>query len=612
MHSPFSPLRTKPQFPLVDRDEPELYRDQFPYTGVPRILFDGHDVIPHPPHQIWITDTTFRDGQQSRPPYTPEQIAQLFEFLHRLGGDHGVIRQSEFFLYSKRDQKALELCQAKGYEFPEITGWIRADSEDLSLVKSLGLKETGILTSVSDYHIFLKLKKSREKTAELYWGIVEDALEAGIVPRCHFEDVTRADLYGFVLPFAQRLLEMARQAKLPVKVRLCDTMGFGVTYPGTVLPRSVPKLVHAFSQELGYPAEWLEWHGHNDFHKVHVNAATAWLYGCSSLNASLLGFGERTGNPPLEAAIMEYIALKGTDDGLDTRVITEIADYFRDEIQATIPPNYPFVGSDFNTTRAGIHADGIMKNPEIYNIFDTETLLNRPLRVQVTDKSGVAGIAQWINENHPEILSAKREGVSKRLGGIKHIHAWVMEEYANGRTTSISPEEMMAQTKRFLPSLFVSEFEKVKAQATEIAHALAESLSADEGVRSMNLDRLEERLQETITREGSIQLVAVTNMEGRRMSQVFTQRGEKALFRNLLTKDFRKHEWFVRVLETQESYDSDLFFSKYTGRLVLTSAHPLFDAQGLMFGVLDVDFIFDELVKLITPIPAEILDLPQD
>jgi len=150
----------------------------------------------------------------------------------------------------------------------------------------------------------------------------------------------------------------------------------------------------------------------------------------------------------------------------------------------------------------------------------------------------------------------------------------------------------------------------VKAEAIRIAHTLAESLSADDDIRSLDQARMEESLHETIQREGSIQLIAVTNLEGRRISQVYTQRGEKALFRNLLTKDFRKHEWFVKVLETQQPYDSDLFFSKYTNKLVLTSAHPLFDAQGTMFGVLDVDFVFDELVKLITPIPAEILDLP--
>ncbi len=456
MKSGFTPLAAKAVFALEEVGVPELFREQFPYSEVPRILFDGIDVAPAPAGEIWITDTTFRDGQQARPPYTPEQIVRIFSLLHKLGGPKGVIRQSEFFLYSPRDVQAVEGCLALGYRFPEITGWIRASAADLSIVKRFGLAETGILTSVSDYHIFLKLKSTRSKILDEYLGVVKSTLDAGIVPRCHFEDITRADVYGFCIPFAQELLRLMEEAKRPVKIRLCDTMGFGVTYPGAALPRSVPRLVHAFAAELGYPSELLEWHGHNDFHKVHVNGATAWLYGCSALNATLLGFGERTGNPPLEAAVMEYIGLKGTPDGMDTRVITEIADYFREEIHAPIPPNYPFVGSEFNVTRAGIHADGILKDPEIYNIFDTEKLLNRPIRVMVTDKSGVAGIAQWINENLPGLLGRAIEPVSKRHPGIGEINAWIAEQYAQGRTTSISPEELLAQTRRFLPSLFNS------------------------------------------------------------------------------------------------------------------------------------------------------------
>ena len=63
----------------------------------------------------------------------------------------------------------------------------------------------------------------------------------------------------------------------------------------------------------------------------------------------------------------------------------------------TIPPNYPLVGMDFNATGAGIHIDGVIKNEEIYNIFDTEKILNRPMSVMITDKSGLAGIAHWVN-----------------------------------------------------------------------------------------------------------------------------------------------------------------------------------------------------------------------
>ncbi len=601
-------LKESSAFALQDIKEPELFRDQFPYSEIPKIKFTNQVTPVSPAEKIWITDTTFRDGQQARPPYTPDQILCLYDLLHKLGGETGVIRQSEFFLYSKRDQHALEKCLARNYRYPEVTGWIRANADDFEIVKQFGLKETGILTSVSDYHIFLKLKTTRRKVLDSYLEIVKAALEKGIIPRCHFEDITRADIYGFVLPFAEELLKLSQNSGLPVKIRLCDTMGYGVTYPGSALPRSVPKLASAFVHELGYPGELLEWHGHNDFHHVHINGTSSWLYGISSLNASLLGFGERTGNPPLEAAVIEFIQLTGSDRGIDTRVITEIARYFSNTINADIPSNYPFVGKDFNTTRAGIHADGILKNPEIYNIFDTEKILNRKLHVMVTDKSGMSGIARWINENVESVTSGRKEEVGKRHTGIKHIYSWTMEQYANGRTTSISPEELMAHTKHYLPSLFESDFEEARKKAIQLAEKIAVKITSSPLLANPGEKNIEKLLTSVIHREGSIQLLALTNTEGQRISQVHTQRGEKGLFRNLLNKDFRKHDWFVRVLETGQPYYSDLFFSKYTHKLILTAAIPIFDDKGKMLGVLDADFRFDELVKLISKIPGEILD----
>ena len=590
------------RFPLAHRDEPELFRDQFAYETVPRIRFDGVDIPLDLPESIWITDTTFRDGQQSRPPYAPEQIAHIYDLLHKLGGKRGLIRQTEFFIYSEKDREALALCQALGHRFPEITSWIRADKGDFQLVKSLGLKETGILTSVSDYHIFLKLKSDRAKVMDSYLGIVKDCLAEGIVPRCHFEDITRADVYGFCLPLAERMLELSSEAKIPVKLRMCDTMGYGVTYPGAVLPRSVPRLVHAFRSELGYPSESLEWHGHNDFHKVHVNAATAWLYGCSANNASLLGYGERTGNPPLEAAVIEYMSLTG-DDSIDTTVITEIAEYFRDAVGAEIPTNYPFVGEDFNTTRAGIHADGILKNPEIYNIFDTEKILNRPIRTMVTDKSGYAGIARWLNENVPFIKEGKREEVTKRHPGIKHIATWVEEAYAHGRTTAISTEELMVRARRYLPGLFESELDKVMEETKRIARAIAENVGNAPELVKLDPKEMNRFLEEIVKREGSIQLLAVTNTDGFRISQIYAKHGEKALFRNLLSKDFKEREWFMEVLRTGEPYFSHLFFSHFTNRLIITAALPIKGKDGKVRAVIDIDFRFDELMNLINKLP---------
>jgi isopropylmalate/homocitrate/citramalate synthase len=609
MDNTFRPLDASPRpFELQDIKEPNLLRDQFPYTDVPRIVFDGQVVTPEPAEDIWITDTTFRDGQQARPPYKPEQIVELYKMLHRLGGPKGIVRQSEFFLYSQRDQQAVEGCLELGYEFPEVTGWIRANPQDFKLVKTFGLRETGILTSVSDYHIFLKLKKTRAKIMDSYLGVVKEALAAGIVPRCHFEDVTRADIYGFCLPFAEELMKLSEESGIPIKIRLCDTMGYGVSYPGAALPRSVAKLAYAFHHEAGVPSAQLEWHGHNDFHKVHVNAVTGWLYGISSLNASLLGFGERTGNPPLEGAIIEYIGLKGDRDGIDTTVITEIADFFRDDIKADVPTNYPFVGSEFNTTRAGIHADGVLKNQEIYNIFDTAALLNRPLKVTVTDKSGMAGIAHWLNEYARDLLARdQREPISKRHPGVRRIYDWVMEQYAQGRTTGISHDEMIAQARRHLPSLFESDFQKVTEAARIKGQTIAKRVSESADVLSLDAERIEDFLKTLVRDEPCIQLVAITNTEGRQISHMHTQRGEKGMFRPLFNENFTDHEWFREVLETGTPYYSDLYFSRFTNKLIMTFAEPVRNAKGEIVAVLDIDFKFNELTQLVNRLPNDVI-----
>ncbi len=419
---------------LEDVGKPNLYRRIFPYTEFPRVVFDGQLVEYDIPEEIWITDTTFRDGQQARPPYKPEHVLKIFDFLHEIDGGTGLIRQCEFFLYSERDRKAVELCKKRGYKYPEITGWIRAVAADFKLVSQMGLSETGILTSASDYHIFLKLRKTRAQAMSAYLDIAKAALDNDVIPRCHFEDITRADYEGFVLPFAAELMELAKEYNRPVKIRLCDTLGFGLPWQGVALPRSIPKLVHGLRQ-IGVPSEWLEWHGHNDLHKVQVNAVTAWLYGCSAANAAIFGSGERTGNPPLEALVVEHAQLKGMTKKVNYRAITELAEYARRELGFEIAHNYPLVGRDFNVTRAGIHADGLLKDEEIYNCFDTQKLLNCPVGVAITDKAGAAGVKHWI-ESRYEIEIPKHD---PRVTKIKDK---IDAEYAADRVSMISDEEM--------------------------------------------------------------------------------------------------------------------------------------------------------------------------
>ena len=438
------------EYSLQDVEEPELYRMLFNYQEIPKIMFNQRLVPMNMPDEIWITDTTFRDGQQSREPYTTEQIVTLYDYLHRLGGPKGLIRQSEFFLYSKKDRDAVEQCLERGYEFPEVTAWIRAKKEDFQLVKEMGLKETGILVSCSDYHIFYKLKMTRSQAIEHYLRVVRECIEAGVKPRCHFEDITRADFYGFVVPFVLALMKLSEETGVPIKIRACDTLGYGVGIPGVALPRSVPGIIYGLRHYARVPSEMIEFHGHNDFYRAVSNSTTAWLYGASGVNCSLLGIGERTGNCPLEAMVMEYAQLRGTLDGMDPTVITEIAEYYEKELGYHVPPRTPFVGEDFNVTRAGVHADGLLKNEEVYNIFDTGLLLNRPPKVMISNTSGVSGIAVWVNQ-HLKLTGAS--AIDKHDPLVLALKEWVDQQYEEGRVTAITDQELTEQMELFAAKL---------------------------------------------------------------------------------------------------------------------------------------------------------------
>jgi hypothetical protein len=147
--------RAKKQHPLVDAKKPNLMEDTYPYSLPPLIRFEGpvvenidgtaveFDFGAVKDRDILISDTTFRDGQQARPPYTIDQMVHIYDLLSRLSGPNGVIRQTEFFLYTKNDRETLDKCRSLGHKYPECTGWIRAVKGDFRLVKEAALKQTG-------------------------------------------------------------------------------------------------------------------------------------------------------------------------------------------------------------------------------------------------------------------------------------------------------------------------------------------------------------------------------------------------------------------------------------------------------------------------------------
>ena len=149
--------------------------------------------------------------------------------------------------------------------------------------------------------------------------------------------------------------------------------------------------------------------------------------------------------------VIEYAQLRGTPDGMDTTVITEIAEYYEKELDYPIPMRTPFVGRHFNVTQAGIHADGLLKDEEIYNIFNTDKLLRRPVGVAINQTSGTAGIAHWVN-GFFGFEGSKR--LDKKDQKVIKLKEWVDEQYKSGRVTALSDNELEEAVKRLAPEIF--------------------------------------------------------------------------------------------------------------------------------------------------------------
>lgn len=425
---------------------PDFLRSLYPYVEVPRLILK-----PGRSHPIWVTDTTFRDGQQGVGPFTKEHIVALYGFLNRLGGPNGVIRKSELFVQLKEDRRAIEACLGLSLPYPKPIGWVRVKEEDLILANRLGLSEVGMLMSVSDHHIYKKLAHDRLSIQKVYRRGLERALEMGFEVSVHLEDITRSDVYGFVVPLLQELRGVSDSTGRPLGVRLCDTLGLGVPIERVPAPRGVPALVQTVLSEVGLNTEQLEWHGHDDFHLAQANALAAWVNGCSGVNGTLFGIGERAGNTPLDALVLAYIALEGKDQGVDLCALKEAAVYFEETMGIRLPERYPIFGKEALTTKAGIHAYGMMNDEESYSAFDVEGLLGINPRVAISKTSGVSGLAQWINA-YFGLESENR--LTKANQDLRLLYRAIQENYGQGREKDYGDEEILELIETLTPSLF--------------------------------------------------------------------------------------------------------------------------------------------------------------
>jgi len=314
------------------------------------------------------------------------------------------------------------------------------------------------------------------------------------------------------------------------------------------------------------------------------------------VNGSLLGIGERTGNTPIEALMIEYMSIKGHEDGMNTLAITEMAAYFEKELGHHIPENYPLLGRSFNQTSAGIHADGVLKNEEIYNIFDTGKILGRPPTVNITDKSGMAGIAHWINT---KLDVPKDERVEKSHPAISRIYDIITEQYDNGRVTAMSDKEMMVLVKRYLPELFISDWDRMKLIAREMAFKIVERFTETAEMKTGKPKIMEKAMEEFIKRYPFIQYCYVANMEGIKITANITDITEKSKYVEIKPReDFSDRAWFIKPVKDGKIHVVGPFQSRITGAMCITVAAPLLDDKEKMNGVFGADIRLEELLKV--------------
>ncbi|CAD7768843.1 putative homocitrate synthase AksA [Candidatus Methanoperedenaceae archaeon GB37] len=417
----------------------KVYRS---YDDLPKIKLPlGQDVF--------ISDSTVRDGSQMAGVVLKKRHKiVIYEYLHRMG-----VEKLEAFVFNERDRDAVRAMLDRGYEFPEVTGWARANPKDIDFVLSMdGISETGILMSVSDTHITDKMGLSgREAAREKYLDALQYAVDHGLRTRAHIEDMTRSDIEGFVLPLISDIIEIDPDCI----VRLCDTLGFGVPFIDVDEPYGIPYIVNRL-REIG--VKNIESHMHDDFGLGVANTLSAFWHGANWTSVTFLGIGERAGNAELEKILLFLKQRVEGFDKYDLTCISEFSRFIEDEIGIRVPRNKALVGRNVFAHESGIHAAGVIKNPFTYEPYPPE-LIGAERQLLIGDSSGLEVIRQKVEEAMNELMHVTTIVLDKNDPRLRAIQRDIQRLYdKEQRVSCISDEELRGYVEKYF--MFESIIEK--------------------------------------------------------------------------------------------------------------------------------------------------------
>ncbi|MDD1762627.1 MAG: isopropylmalate synthase [Methanothrix sp.] len=394
--------------------------------------------LPHG-QAIFLSDSTIRDGIQMPGIVMPiENRLKIFEYLHKIG-----IEKLEVFLYSRSDREAAKAMLDLGYGSPEVIGWARANTGDIDLVLAAdGIKETGILMSVSNTHMRTKMGLTSIAAArKKYLDALDYALNHGLRIGAHLEDVTRADLEGFVYPLVREILDRDSECT----IRLCDTIGFGLPFSNIEGPFGLSQMVTRL-REMG--ARNIETHTHNDFGLGVANALTGFWHGANWSNLTFLGIGERAGNAELETVLLFLVQRVEGMQKYDLSCLVEFADYLEKHIGLHIPKNKAVVGKNIFAHESGIHTAGVLKDPFTYEPFPPD-LVGGERKLMIGPTSGSEIVRAKIEEALRDLMKIETH-IGKDDWRIRAIHAEIRRLYdEEQRRSCISDREIRAYAEKY-------------------------------------------------------------------------------------------------------------------------------------------------------------------
>ena len=311
--------------------------------------------INQPQHIDSLIDSTLREGEQTPGVlFTGKNKYNIIEGLCRVGIDEielGIATPVNTYL-----PRLVKEARKRTAGSCRLSLWCRCKAEDIAFAATCSPDLLALSIPVSDPHIQERLGKDRAWISRTLAASIQQALAAGIpAVSVGMEDASRADR-----DFLCATAKIAEQHGA-TRIRLADTVGI-------CSPARMTTLVRTLKEAAALP---LAVHCHNDFGMATANSVAALEAGADSLDATVLGLGERAGNCRLEE-VVGYLALVLGEKRYHPEFLPELCRLVAETAGRDIADNHPLVGSSIFTCESGLHQHGLTVNPDMYEPYAPE------------------------------------------------------------------------------------------------------------------------------------------------------------------------------------------------------------------------------------------------